>query len=78
MYPFSFPNLPKFRPFLFLHSLLLLSENLNNNKKEMKSMTTTSVDKKQCDYCSGTGYFQLLLGGSETCNCCEGTGKKKE
>lgn len=40
--------------------------------------TTTSLDTKQCDYCSGNGYFQLLLGGSETCTCCGGTGKKKE
>ncbi|WP_425454713.1 YuiA family protein [Falsibacillus pallidus] len=31
---------------------------------------------KKCDYCSGKGYFQLVLGGSETCPCCGGTGKK--
>lgn len=30
----------------------------------------------ECDYCSGEGYFQLLLGGSETCPCCKGSGKK--
>ncbi|WP_165979095.1 YuiA family protein [Bacillus sp. 7884-1] len=41
-------------------------------------MKTTSLDTKTCDYCSGTGYFQLLLGGSETCTCCEGSGKKQE
>jgi DnaJ-class molecular chaperone len=41
-------------------------------------MTVQSLDTKNCDYCSGTGYFQLLLGGSETCSSCEGTGKKKE
>lgn len=32
--------------------------------------------KTTCDYCAGEGYFQLLLGGSETCSCCRGTGKK--
>ncbi|WP_197072880.1 YuiA family protein [Bacillus sp. B-jedd] len=29
-------------------------------------------------YCGGNGYFQLLLGGSETCTCCGGSGKRKE
>ncbi|QNF26892.1 MULTISPECIES: YuiA family protein [Metabacillus] len=38
--------------------------------------TTTEVETKECPYCTGKGYFQLLLGGSETCNSCEGTGKK--
>jgi len=41
-------------------------------------MTVKSVESKTCDYCSGQGYFQLVLGGSETCGCCGGTGKKKE
>ena len=40
-------------------------------------MKTTSLDTKKCEYCLGTGYFQLLLGGSETCTCCEGSGKKQ-
>ncbi|MFY4775502.1 YuiA family protein [Metabacillus sp. RGM 3146] len=39
-------------------------------------MNTTKAEKKVCPYCSGKGYFQLLLGGSETCDCCQGTGKK--
>ncbi|MCU9612813.1 YuiA family protein [Caldibacillus lycopersici] len=30
-----------------------------------------------CEYCQGEGYFQLLLGGSETCPCCNGTGTKE-
>ncbi|WP_161787033.1 YuiA family protein [Planococcus sp. CAU13] len=30
----------------------------------------------QCPYCAGKGYFQLRLGGSETCSCCSGSGKK--
>ncbi|MDZ5713626.1 MULTISPECIES: YuiA family protein [Jeotgalibacillus] len=34
--------------------------------------------KKQtnCSYCAGKGYFQLRLGGSETCPNCGGEGKK--
>ncbi|WP_170203862.1 YuiA family protein [Alkalicoccus chagannorensis] len=32
---------------------------------------------KDCSYCSGRGYHQLLLGGSETCMNCAGSGKKK-
>lgn len=31
---------------------------------------------KKCPYCDGKGYFQLLLGGSETCENCGGSGKK--
>ncbi|WP_158555883.1 YuiA family protein [Peribacillus glennii] len=33
---------------------------------------------KECEYCSGNRYFQLLLGGSETCSCCCGGGQKEE
>ncbi|MFZ3590640.1 YuiA family protein [Bacillus sp. DJP31] len=40
-------------------------------------MKTINYEKKDCPYCSGKGYFQLLLGGSETCTCCSGTGKKE-
>ncbi|MCD4840053.1 MULTISPECIES: YuiA family protein [Neobacillus] len=41
-------------------------------------MTVKSLEAKTCEYCKGKGYFQLVLGGSETCSSCEGTGKKKE
>ncbi|WP_251549968.1 YuiA family protein [Neobacillus muris] len=41
-------------------------------------MTVKAVETKPCEYCLGAGYFQLLLGGSETCSSCEGTGKKKD
>ncbi|MFS0780332.1 YuiA family protein [Bacillus sp. 1P06AnD] len=36
-----------------------------------------AIETKRCDYCEGQGYYQLLLGGTETCLSCEGTGKKK-
>lgn len=41
-------------------------------------MTTYKKDSNtnQCPYCKGNGYFQLRLGGSETCTYCSGTGKK--
>ncbi|WP_335870335.1 YuiA family protein [Bacillus sp. 2205SS5-2] len=35
-----------------------------------------STQTKKCMYCSGKGYFQLILGGSETCPRCGGSGKK--
>ncbi|WP_245947135.1 YuiA family protein [Bacillus taeanensis] len=38
--------------------------------KEKKQLKTEA-----CPYCEGKGYFQLILGGSETCANCEGTGK---
>jgi hypothetical protein len=41
-------------------------------------MKENKVNLKPCEYCSGNGYFQLLLGGSETCTCCEGTGEQKK
>ena len=41
----------------------------------MKS-TKKSGQPNQCPYCKGEGYFQLRLGGSETCTCCSGSGRK--
>ncbi|WP_408007478.1 YuiA family protein [Pseudalkalibacillus sp. A8] len=41
-------------------------------KKEQKNRNPQSV----CQYCKGMGYFQLLLGGSETCDHCGGSGRK--
>ncbi|WP_188495556.1 YuiA family protein [Pullulanibacillus pueri] len=39
-------------------------------------MTKDKMSKNHpCPYCHGRGYFQLLLGGSETCENCAGTGK---
>lgn len=29
-----------------------------------------------CMYCNGNGYILVLLGGSETCYACKGSGKK--
>ncbi|MCH1625524.1 YuiA family protein [Fredinandcohnia quinoae] len=39
-------------------------------------MKSQQSESKECVYCSGKGYFQLILGGSETCTSCEGSGKK--
>lgn len=36
------------------------------------------LNKDNCQYCEGKGYFQLLLGGSETCGYCMGEGKVKK
>ncbi|MEB3751283.1 hypothetical protein EP10_002124 [Geobacillus icigianus] len=36
------------------------------------------MTRTACPYCDGHGYVQLLLGGSETCYCCQGTGSEKE
>jgi DnaJ-class molecular chaperone len=33
---------------------------------------------EKCQYCQGEGYFQLLLGGSETCDHCAGSGEDKK
>ncbi|MFC4355079.1 YuiA family protein [Chryseomicrobium palamuruense] len=34
------------------------------------------ANPSHCPYCKGNGYFQLRLGGSETCTVCQGSGKK--
>ncbi|WP_141228474.1 YuiA family protein [Bacillus siamensis] len=39
-------------------------------------MKTTAKSTAACPFCSGKGYFQLLLGGSETCPSCQGSGKE--
>ncbi|EIM10672.1 hypothetical protein UY9_11007 [Bacillus atrophaeus C89] len=45
-------------------------------KKEESFMNAvTQSASKTCSLCSGKGYIQLLLGGSETCPSCGGTGK---
>lgn len=38
----------------------------------------TSNKTEHCPYCEGTGYFQLLLGGSETCGQCKGNGQDQQ
>ncbi|BCU80926.1 hypothetical protein JIR001_07090 [Polycladomyces abyssicola] len=41
--------------------------------------TATTLEREDtCLYCGGDGYYQLLLGGSETCESCGGTGKKTQ
>ncbi|WP_198508976.1 YuiA family protein [Bacillus sp. FJAT-44742] len=42
-----------------------------------KSMSVSQKAEKfseKCVYCEGRGYFQLILGGSETCDNCGGNG----
>ncbi|KAF6533639.1 MULTISPECIES: YuiA family protein [Bacillus] len=41
-------------------------------------MKTTAKSTAACPFCSGKGYFQLLLGGSETCPSCQGSGKERQ
>jgi DnaJ-class molecular chaperone len=44
-------------------------------KKMMKGLIKMTQTKQTvCPYCSGNGYVQLVLGGSETCYCCSGKG----
>jgi DnaJ-class molecular chaperone len=77
MYPFSYSILREFSTFLFLESLIyyLKIKLILRGRKEMAVKTIDST--KTCDFCDGNGYFQLVLGGSETCPNCEGTGKKE-
>jgi len=48
---------------------------IRNLRKGVLFVRDASDKKKLCPYCEGKGYFQLLLGGSETCGRCLGTGK---
>lgn len=66
-----------FVPFeIFLISLDLIR--YQKIKIIYKEMLIMKGKGNTCEYCSGQGYFQLLLGGSETCNGCEGSGKAGE
>ena len=40
-------------------------------------LTTEPSVIQECSYCVGNGYIQVLLGGTETCPDCNGTGKKE-
>ncbi|TCW40511.1 YuiA family protein [Laceyella sacchari] len=40
-------------------------------------LRSTKSRKDTCKYCEGNGYVTLLLGGSETCYACKGSGNKK-
>ncbi|WP_169737863.1 YuiA family protein [Alkalihalobacterium bogoriense] len=33
------------------------------------------IRKGQCPYCFGVGYYHLVVGGTETCLSCLGSGK---
>jgi DnaJ-class molecular chaperone len=43
-----------------------------------KGEVTMRTEQEQCPYCKGQGYFQLLLGGTENCPGCDGTGTHSE
>jgi RecJ-like exonuclease len=68
----------KFEAFHLFVSLVYYQKIQLQKTKEMNEMAAKNYENKECMYCSGKGYFQLLLGGSETCSCCGGTGKKKD
>lgn len=36
------------------------------------------LSEKICHYCGGKGYLDLLLGGTESCYACQGTGKENK
>ncbi|MFC0187714.1 YuiA family protein [Fictibacillus aquaticus] len=44
----------------------------------MKSQKVAKAAQEKCPYCEGKGYFQLLLGGSETCCECHGDGNNNK
>lgn len=37
-------------------------------------MTRVHHEKETCPYCKGQGYFQLIVGGTESCPNCDGAG----
>jgi DnaJ-class molecular chaperone len=65
-------------PFLFWEFLIYYQKIQLNFYEGDDKVKGQIAEKKECVYCSGKGYFQLLLGGSETCTCCGGSGKKQE
>lgn len=44
----------------------------------MKGVLAMANNQLPCSYCGGQGYQDVLIGGSETCPACEGTGKGVE
>ncbi len=74
---------------VYMNAQGLISDFSNNSKTDILSENSikevTNMNQKQklgnprtetCQYCKGTGYHQLLLGGSETCDHCGGSGRK--
>lgn len=59
---------------------------IHPNYQKIYAITSSHMDGKgessmrqteeTCPYCEGEGYFQLLLGGTESCPGCAGTGKR--
>ncbi|PFG14544.1 hypothetical protein ATG70_2780 [Bacillus sp. es.036] len=54
----------------------ILSENYNKGVVDVRRQQN-KAKATDCPYCQGKGYFQLLLGGSETCDNCGGSGAKQ-
>jgi RecJ-like exonuclease len=73
MYPFSLTHIGSLSSFLQSKMMIYYQKILKREMEEMREKQMNS-----CPYCSGNGYFQLVLGGSETCPSCGGSGKKKD
>ena len=76
MYSLTLSNITIFRSFLFDEKLIYYQKIKLIFKRRDGSMSSQKEEMVECAYCSGKGYFQLVLGGSETCNSCQGSGKK--
>ena len=76
MYSLTLSNITIFRSFLFDEKLIYYQKIKLIFKRRDGSMNSKQEEMVECAYCSGKGYFQLVLGGSETCNSCQGSGKK--
>jgi hypothetical protein len=53
----------------------IISETDTTGGDSMKKVLP-ELSENTCHYCSGKGYLELLLGGSEECYACHGTGKE--
>jgi RecJ-like exonuclease len=60
-------------PLSFFLKILLYYQKIKKNNEGMDEKMT-QTNQTVCPYCSGNGYVQLVLGGSETCYCCSGKG----
>ncbi len=75
MYPLTQAITRKFGVFLFLSFLVYYQKIETKGVVELRRQQDKGK-ATDCPYCQGKGYFQLLLGGSETCDSCSGSGAK--